>query len=256
MKSFQETVAIRIVRLKKWVLNRSVRHLLLRLPGLPQGLARTLDDIRFVEPDVLRLISNTVGPGWKCADVGAHCGTITVRLAKLVGRNGRVLAFEPIESNRCLLERRIVDDGLGEVCRVLPFAIGAENRDTTMIRGDHSTTWKITEEAGNDPTHCLVECRTFDSILEEGEGMDFVKVDIEGAEVDLVAGAGRVIRDIRPLWLFEMHNEASWSLLEKFFDNAYRAFDLSGREIRSGQSAHMGYGHIVVCPSEKVGLLG
>jgi hypothetical protein len=86
--------------------------------------------------------------------------------------------------------------------------------------------------------------------------LDFVKVDIEGAEVDLVAGGGQVICEIRPIWLFEMHTPASWALLETFLENSYRAFDLSGCEILRRQADLQGYGHVVMCPSEKIALLG
>lgn len=257
MKSFSETSSIRAVRLLKIVLIRPIRHFILNLPCLPLKMSRTLDDIRFVEPDVIRFVMNTVKSGWKCADIGAHCGTVSIRMAILVGNDGAVMAFEPVESNLQLLKQRIEETDICGVCRIFPFAIGAVNGGMTMMRGEHSTTWKFSEEesTGSAQDHCVVECRTLDSLLAETGHLDFIKVDIEGAEVCLVTGAGRIIREIRPIWLFEMHTAASWSVLETYFENSYRAFDLSGCEIFQGHPTHQGYGHVVLCPSEKIAML-
>jgi len=257
-EAFRETIASRLQRSAKRALTKPVRRLLLGLPLLPARLARALDDIRFVEPDVLRFIRNTVQPGWCCVDAGAHCGTVTARLARLVGPDGRVIAFEPVEDNAALLAANLRARELLSRCEIVSSALGSADGNTEMVRGEHSTTWKMTNEAGGKETSPLqkVAVSRLDGLLEKRPDVRFVKVDIEGAEVDLVAGAARTLSTVRPIWLFEMHGPSSWSILQDFQRAGYRAFNLDGAEIWSPPTDSCAYGHVVFCPAEKVTLLG
>jgi len=255
MKSFKENTSSRLLSLKKTLLTRPVRRLVLRVPFLPAALARALDDIRFVEPDVLRFIANTVRPGWRCADIGAHCGTVALRLVRLVGPEGFVVAVEPIKENADLLQRNIQDHGLLHRCLLLRSAVGAASGQAEMTRGDHSTTWHFLRTKNPDPHMAVVDVRPLDLLLQETAPLDFIKVDIEGAEKELVEGAAHFIQIIRPLWLFEMHGTESWSLARNFLAASYLVFDLAGREIRQADLSRHGYGHAVFCPREKMSLL-
>jgi hypothetical protein len=101
-----------------------------------------------------------------------------------------------------------------------------------------------------------VEVIPLDTIATSHRLPDFVKVDVEGAEVDLVAGARSVLLDARPIWLFEMHSPESWRLAANFFQSDYRAFDLQGVELSFPLPGSLSYGHIVFCPLEKAEYLG
>lgn len=256
MRSFRDDSASRMQRAGKSLLTKPVRSALLRIPFLPAGVARVLDDIRFVEPDVLRFIRNTVKPGWCCVDVGAHCGTVTVRLAKLVGPAGFVLAIEPVLENAALLERNLKSRGFLPRCAIVRSAIGSVEGQLGMVRGEHSTTWRLAPSGDNCGEPNQVSVLRLDSLLDARRELHLVKVDIEGAEVDLVAGAHLTLSRSRPLWLFEMHGPASWTIVTKFLQLQYRAFDLNGSEISDGPADPSGYGHVVFCPAEKMTLLG
>lgn len=255
MKAFRDTPSSRLQRCAKRLLTQPVRMFLLRVPFLPQSAARALDDIRFVEPDVLRFVSNTIRRGWCCVDVGAHCGTVSVRLAKLVSPNGRVVAVEPISANVDLLVKNLRHKGLSDRCAVLVAAVGAGQGEMKMVRGDHSTTWHAAAPGESPADFETVSLRRLDDILANYPPPDFVKVDIEGAENELVEGAQETISKARPLWLFEMHGPAAWSLASIFFRSGYRAFDLKGEELGDPLPASLGYGHVIFCPQEKIPLL-
>lgn len=229
-----------------------MRHALLRIPFLPRSVAQALDDIRFAEPDVLRFVNNTVLRGWCCIDVGAHCGTVSSHLARLVEGNGFILAVEPIPTNADLLEKNLRLRGLASRCVVRRTAVGSESGRLEMERGDHSTTWSFAFRHGKDTARETVDVCRLDDLLCQYPQPSFIKVDIEGAETDLVAGAPRTIKDVRPIWLFEMHSSASWQLASEFISAGYRAFDLSGSEISLPLPPSLGYGHVVFCPAEKM----
>lgn len=256
MKAFEETFSSRLLRAAKQVLTRPVRLALLRVPHFPAAAGRALDDIRFVEPDVLRFVRNTVLRGWCCVDVGAHCGTVSVRMAKLVSPNGLVIAVEPISGNADLLERNLRSRGLLSRCIIVRAAAGAGENRTAMVRGEHSTTWRMTGDGETNPAAEQVDVHRLDDICRSHRRPDFVKVDVEGAELDVVGGARKTLAESRPIWLFEMHFAESWRLVPDFLESDYRAFLLDGSEVCSPVPAELRYGHVVLCPREKTGLLG
>jgi FkbM family methyltransferase len=70
-------------------------------------------------------------------DVGSNCGQFVIPLAKVVGKFGRVIAFEPHPSNYERLARNIELNQLGNV-RVFRVALGDRERETDLFgaRGD------------------------------------------------------------------------------------------------------------------------
>jgi len=190
-------------------------------------------------------------------DVGAHCGTVSARLARLVSSDGLVVAVEPIPANADLLERNLRVRGLLTRCVIVRAAVGGTHGRVAMVRGDHSTTWRITptrKDAG-DPRE-FVDMLPLDIIAAGQRAPEFVKVDVEGAEVDLFAGATGLRDRARPIWLVEMHSPDSWNLLPEFRSADYRTFNLKGAELVGLTPGASGYGHVVFCPAEKLGLLG
>ncbi len=233
-----------------------MRLALLRVPFLPASVGRALDDIRFVEPDVLRFVRNTVRCGWCCVDVGAHCGTVSVRMAKIVSPTGFVIAVEPIPGNADLLERNLRVRGLLPRCLVVRAAVGAEESRSVMVRGEHTTTWHMVAPGETETASEQVVVQRLDDICRSHPRPDFIKVDIEGAELDLLQGARETMSASRPIWLFEMHSAGSWQLVADFFAEGYRAYFLDGSEVPSPVPASLRYGHVVLCPLEKTALLG
>ena len=216
-------------------------------------LSDLLFEIRFVEPLVFRFVSNIISKDWVCFDIGAHCGVVSKMLLRSVGKCGYVYAFEPIDSNRDILNFRIHKSSKNTNFETIPYAIGSRDENVKMIRGDHSTTWHLANK-NNEINSLNVECRTLDSFNAILKKPDFIKVDIEGAEVDMIQGAKYFIENVRPIWLIELHGSESWSIFDYFLKRDYLIFDLDGVDI-AHQSEKSSYGHAVFCPAEKVNLL-
>ena len=123
-----------------------------------------------------------------------------------------------------------------------------------MSRGDHSTTWHFDNE-NNGIKSLNIECRALDSFAAILKKPDFIKVDIEGAEVDMIQGAKDFIENVRPIWLIELHGPESWSIRDRFLEKNYVIFDLDGLNISYQDSTANSYGHAVFCPVEKLSLL-
>lgn len=149
-----------------------------------------------------------VMPGATIVDAGAHIGQYTIAAALRVGPQGRVLAFEPSPATRGRLEANVrlnrlenvsvfglaLGDAPGEA-HVLPPADSANTGTAAVIEGPSQ---------GADSVR-VRRARLDDVLAETGiRSVDVIKVDVEGAEADVLAGAKAQLVNARPAVLFEV----------------------------------------------------
>lgn len=162
------------------------------------------DEIR--EVVVSYLASNPV-----VLDVGANVGAWTVPLARRLGSRARVYAFEPVPANRARLETAIIANALGNVT-VSPLALGDGTRQVDMwlrssVTGAGSGTAAIVPAGQGHLTASM--CEMDDWVVRTGlTRLDFIKLDVEGAELMVLAGAQQTVTRFRPLILAEF--DAYW----------------------------------------------
>jgi FkbM family methyltransferase len=150
------------------------------------------------EPFALSLLNKLLPEGGIFVDVGANVGIYTVLGACCTGRTGTVYAFEPEVENFRLLERNLALNDLGHV-RVEQAAVGESDGHAVL---------QI--EANSIGTHSLVRSQTgADSLVDQVEvpvvsldaffskidlgRVDLLKVDVEGFEPKVLAGAQRIL---------------------------------------------------------------
>jgi len=135
--------------------------------------------------------------GMTVLDVGANTGCFTLLASRLVGTAGRVVSLEPIGENYRCLEKTIEANGL---TNATPLQVAVGDRDGELEitlaedSGQHSA---VLERSGE---RVLVPVRTLDSLVAELglERVDFIKVDVEGMEPEVLHGARETIRRFRP----------------------------------------------------------
>ncbi len=128
--------------------------------------------------------------GETALDVGANIGLYTVRASRLVGSQGKVIAIEAEPAN---FDALLFNLKLNQSDNVVSLNLAAWNRETTLdlhlfdCAQSHSLVSAL-EKAR--PRRARVEARPLDKVLEElGVGsVDWVKIDVEGAEVEVLQG--------------------------------------------------------------------
>jgi len=181
-----------------------------------------------VEPALDREIPGLLRPGQVVYDLGANIGYYALSTARLVGPEGRVFAFEPDPENARLLEDAIIANGLTNVT-VVRAAAWSSTGEVTFERADatQSSTrgvGKVVEgtAAGANET-VVVPAVALDDFVQEHPAPHFIKSDVEGAEVEVFRGAGRVLADRHPTIICEMHSpEIGERLTERFTKLGYR----------------------------------
>ena len=154
---------------------------------------------RIWEPHIVRNLQAHVVPGTVALDVGAYIGTHALLMGRLAGQ-GRVYAFEPQRKIYRELRRNIELNGLANVT-ALRYAVGAETR---IVEMNPSQADKIPGESGLSVGTGgeRAELRPLDSF--GFRNVSLIKIDVEGFEDEVLAGAERLIRESRPVILLEI----------------------------------------------------
>lgn len=134
-------------------------------------------------------------------DVGAHIGAFSVKAAKIVGKKGKVVAIEPEVNNLSFLRRNIEANELRNVT-IVPIGIWSGRGElklnlSTYRTGQHSfyrDRCYGTKDAGEFEE---VEVDTLDNMLRElgVKKVDFIKIDVEGAEIEVLKGMDEALRN-------------------------------------------------------------
>lgn len=160
------------------------------------------------------LLKAVVGPGRVCWDIGANIGYYTCLLGQAVGATGRVIAFEPARATRERLAHNVSLNRLGNV-EVLPFAVGQSEgvarihyRDAGLFEGTASLN-ELQGRAGSEE----VQVATVDSLVARLGSPDFLKIDVEGAQLDVWRGGNAFFSSRHPMVMAELRDSADPEML-------------------------------------------
>ena len=195
------------------------------------------------EPETERFIRQHVKPGMTVLDVGANTGYMTILLADAVGANGRVHSFEPMRANYELLRKNVQSNGLNQA-HLHNFALSDRNGEATLHidpgNDGGNTIGNVAGESWDGHMAVTVATETLDGFLERvGIGkVDFIKIDVEGAESLVFAGARKLLsRPDAPLIVCEVGDPAQklvgiteLDLRKTLYGHGYASYWLDGRK--------------------------
>ena len=197
-------------------------------------------------------ISRRVKKDMICIDVGSNMGTMCLHMAKRVTETGEVHAFEPVPHLHDRLMKNLHRNGLGHIVRSYRCALS-----------DHSGIGRMSVASVTEPNQGMgstvslgcaklaasieVRITTLDDFVLEQRiaRLDFVKVDIQGAEPLFLRGGSRTLARWKPLMLIEVSPDdlkslgvTNRDLLDKIEFLGYKIFELDrlgepGKQIRS-----------------------
>jgi FkbM family methyltransferase len=177
----------------------------LRIVGQPLPLASTFLFSQYAYRD--EHVPARPRPGDVAVDAGGCWGETALWLAHMVGAEGRVHTFEPAPRNRDLLARNLSLNPLhANRVTVWEHVLGARRGETAWIANRMAAGVTVRDELAKvhswDQSEHALELRTetIDALVAQGaiERVDFLKVDVEGADVGVLEGAAETIRAFRP----------------------------------------------------------
>lgn len=206
------------------------------------------------EPDVSLVMEKVVRPGWVCADLGANIGYFTLLLGKLVGPTGQVIAFEAHPSNARLVSKNIQINNYIPWCKVENTAVSDGTKKHLKLYPGRaiggSAEWNI---IGKDvlgeikKAIMFVPACALDDYFPKRTRLNFIKMDIEGAEALALSGMQRILRKSHPILLIEFHNKKGWEGRQLLYAAGYTLYDIDLQKINSNKNTPRVY-HVLALP--------
>jgi FkbM family methyltransferase len=203
----------------------------IRIPkGRGKGLWMLADprfDLGYVngdyEPWMQRLLQDELAEGDCYYEVGAHTGFFVLIASRFVGTRGKIVAFEPDPANVANLKANIARNEIEHVT-VEAAAVWSSGGEVTFerARGESNRTQGhvLTQTDSLFEHICVKTVRLDDLIFDQGyTAPQFIKMDVEGAEWDALQGASRLLSEIRPKLLCEVHDVGQIEQIQNYLRN-------------------------------------
>jgi FkbM family methyltransferase len=152
------------------------------------------------EPGLVSLLRKALKPGMTFLDLGANIGYFSVIAAALVRENGQVHAFEPMPTNLIRLRKNLVPF---QWAVAHPYAVGNVTGEVPIHYSDKEAGWASIHNRHpieTLPCNSVVSAIRLDDWLQSNSinRIDFIKLDIEGSELDALLGARQMLCRFHP----------------------------------------------------------
>lgn len=178
------------------------------------------------EAENFEFLSESCKPGAVIIDIGAHIGLFSVIASQVTGKAGKVYAFEPAPSTYALLQKTVVINHEEQVVETFQKAVGKENGKITFFvsDGQADNSNSLVNYKEDRSLHGIdVAVTSIDEFVKEKNlnKLDFIKIDVEGAEYDTLQGAVNTFKNLKPVCIVAIHPEpiaAKGDKLEDIYD--------------------------------------
>jgi FkbM family methyltransferase len=164
------------------------------------------------EPHVASLIVSLLAPGGVFYDIGANAGYYSLIASKIVGPDGRVIAFDPVPKNAETVREQIALNGFDERCKVERLAVSGASGSFSFVIDEVNANSHLSEHnvphLKNTGQVIEVAAVTLDEYAAGNPRPALIKMDIEGAEVDALKGARELLSSAdAPTCLISTHSD-------------------------------------------------
>lgn len=168
-------------------------------PVKDKGVELSIYNSGTYEKGTLFIIDSILKKGATFLDIGANIGLMSIFTSKVVGPNGKIIAFEPNPETRKILLENIQLNNISTI-EVSPYAIGSK-RETGKIydrwdsnRGSAS----IVPSNENTGEGYDIEIISLKEYPFESNKIDLIKIDVEGFELEVLKGSADILSSLHP----------------------------------------------------------
>lgn len=184
------------------------------------------------EPMVAEALRRTLPEGGVFIDVGANTGFTSMLAARIVGSGGTVVALDPQAECAEAVSAHAALNGFAHVQVIQAAAAQATGEAEIIVVKD--SLWTRLASVGEhelEQRRDVVRTVRLDDLVSSGEAPapDVVKIDVEGAELDVIAGMSDLLRTRRPVVVCEMHGKNA-AFVATMREHGYEVTNLDGVE--------------------------
>ncbi len=183
-----------------------------------------------VDPTLLNSASSMVKNNNVVWDVGANLGFFTFTSSLLVGENGMVVAFEPDTWLVRALRESVKKQRYSTNITIVPTAVAKENALRTFAIAKRARASNHLVEYGHSQAGGMrdsetVPCISLDWALNFYSAPNVLKIDVEGAEYEVLLGASELIKKYRPSIIIEVGYDNTKNVGDFLRLNEYEIYD-------------------------------
>lgn len=228
---------------------------------LPEDVSTNIWRYSSFEEDVCLFMLNSLREGMTFIDIGAHYGFFTLLGSYLVGREGRVLAFEPTPTTCQQLLRNVTNHSEYPNVETYDCAAYSENTqikfyDYGLENSAYNSIFGLRKKHSllNRKNEIVVETRKIDDVLNEKEirNVNLIKIDVESSEIHVLKGMVETLRNYKPNIIIELGDFEIHGVPEsKEIITLIREMNYSPYEVRNGEivqhaiKERYGYGNLL-----------
>ena len=209
---------------------------------LPETVSRKIFLYGFFEEGLTRMILQHLKPGMTFFDVGPHFGLFSLLAARILKGTGAVHAFEPTRSS-C----EILRNNLSGFSNTTVHNVAVWSKDGSISFNDFGLGYSAfnslyaprRSNIPKEPDRYEVPTISLDNFARENDTFpDFVKIDAESAEMEILKGMSSMLSTKRPIISIEVGDAdvpgavASKDIVQHILDNGYHAYEAVGNELR------------------------
>lgn len=222
------------------------------------GLKYLLKGSRNWDPELIRIAATLIKPGHVCWDIGANVGLFSKAAAFHAGEAGEVISIEADLDAVSLLNRTcqlhsqehakmtVLPVAVSDSAGFVSFSIAKRARAANSIQGYGST-----QTGGVIETRTL-PCVTLNNLLANFPVPDVLKIDVEGAELNVLQGGGELIDKFRPVIYCEVAKRVQGDVTRLLRQHDYRIWSGSGFDGTLRPEVSIAVRNTVAIPAEKV----
>jgi len=193
-----------------------------------KGISERLLLFNVHEPLVTKLLIRELKEGMTCLEVGGNLGYYATLESKIVGDKGKIIAIEPSPRNFSYLKHNLEQQNRSNY-EVYNFACGNQEGEVKFLVSDKSNRCMVIKDGDEIPSDLEVikiPIKKLDIFLKEKgiEKIDFIRMDVEGYERNILEGAMKLLTKFKPLMLVEVHKMIMGDDLTKKFFNELKTY--------------------------------
>lgn len=191
---------------KSGILARNVQGSRMQLHLDDEGISAdlALDGIR--EPMSTKTVKEEVKQGYTVVEIGANIGYYALMESRLVGSKGRIYAIEPSPGNFRNLKKNIELNGYKNI-ESFELGIGDKKGTAKIFISPHSNLSSLVVQKNKKVIDTVdIKISTLDEFLKGKKSPDFIRMDVEGYEYNIIRGMKNILRSKKPMKIFiELH---------------------------------------------------
>jgi len=192
------------LRYGKNLVSKEIQGSKMYLNPLDPGISTELLVKGVHEKGATKILREILEEGMHVVDIGANIGYYTLIEAQNVGKTGKIYAIEPEPNNFGFLNRNVQANNFRDVIEIYQIAIADKDGEAKFYISNKSNLHSLLPNPEN--RYIAVKTLTLDNFLKDKHPVDFIRMDTEGFEYNIIKGATNTLKREKNIKLFiEFH---------------------------------------------------